>query len=599
MTDQAKTDTLYPEGRNLEQTMKKNDTGSAANGKTMIQGSEMVIRSLIREGVTTIFGYPGGAIMPVYDSMLNHKIKHVLSRHEQGAAHMADGYARTTGKVGVCVATSGPGATNLITGLATAYMDSVPIVAITGQVGTGLLGTDGFQEADTYGLSFPITKHSYCVRRTEDIPAVIKEAFYIARTGRPGPVLIDLPKDVQQKTALYYPPEEEVVLPGYVVPDKVNEADLEAILAEVYRARKPVAYVGGGIISSGASDMLRRFLEKTEIPVTMTLMGLGAVPLYHPLSLGMLGMHGTIYANQAIINADLVLALGVRFDDRVTGRRDRFASSARIVHVDIDEAELGKNIPCHVAVHGNVCNVLEALDQKIDLKRMRDHSGWQGRISEWKTKHPLSYLPRGVKGTHDNISPRYITEQIGEMAGEDAILVTDVGQHQMWAAQYYPCRHPRNFLTSAGLGTMGYGFPAAIGAKFAFPDRPVVLISGDGGFQMNIQELTTAVSHKLHIVIAMFDNQALGMVRQWQNLFHGRRYSSVDLHDNPDFVKIVEAFGGKGRNVHDPEKVRDALEEAFAADGPFLLRFILHNDENVFPIVPAGAGLDEAIGGQE
>ncbi len=569
-------------------------------GRQMLSGADMVIRSLAREGVDIIFGYPGGAIMPVYDALLDHKLTHILTRHEQGAAHMADGYARASGRVGVCMATSGPGATNLVTGLATAYMDSVPLVAITGQVSSALIGTDGFQEADTFGLSFPITKHSYFVSRTEDIPAVMKEAFYIARTGRPGPVLVDIPKDVQQRTALYEPPAAPVVLPGYLVPDKARDEEVRLILDEIYRARRPLLYVGGGAITGGASDVLRRFIECTKIPVTTTLMGLGALPRYHPQSLGMLGMHGSVYANKAVTNADLLLALGVRFDDRVTGRKDRFARNARIVHVDIDPAEIGKNVAAHIGVQADMRCVLEQIVERLDARRLRDYAPWHAQIDAWRTKHPLQSLASGVKGTRDNISPRYIVEEIGRLAGEEAIIVTDVGQHQMWAAQYYPVTRPRGFLTSGGLGTMGYGFPASIGAKFAFPDRTVVLIAGDGSFQMNIQELTTAVSNKIHVVIALFDNQALGMVRQWQNLFHDRRYSSVDLKDNPDFVKVAEAFGGKGRDVHDPEDVTPALQQALASPGgPFLIRFRLHNDENVFPIVPAGAGLDEAIGGEE
>ncbi len=570
------------------------------NGHAMLTGADMVIRSLVKEGVELIFGYPGGAIMPVYDALLDHDLTHILSRHEQGATHMADGYARASGKVGVCVATSGPGATNLVTGLATAYMDSVPLVAVTGQVSSALIGTDGFQEADTFGLSFPITKHSYFVSRTEDIPAVMKEAFFIARTGRPGPVLVDIPKDVQQRTALYNPPEGPVVLPGYFVPAEAKDKEIEVLLDEIYRSRRPLLYVGGGAITGGAADALRRFVEVTRIPVTTTLMGLGSIPRYHPLCLGMLGMHGSMYANKAVTNADFLFALGARFDDRVTGRKDRFARNARIVHVDIDAAEIGKNVPAHVGVRADMRCVLEQLLARIDVKRLRDYAPWHAEIDQWRKKHPLQYLARGVKGARDNISPRYIVEEIGRLAGEEAIVVTDVGQHQMWAAQYYPVTRPRGFLTSGGLGTMGYGFPASIGAKFACPERKVVLIAGDGSFQMNIQELTTAVSNKIHVVIALFDNQALGMVRQWQNLFHSRRYSSVDLKDNPDFVKVAEAFGGKGRDVHDPEDVTGALEQALATEGgPFLLRFRLHNDENVFPIVPAGAGLDEAIGGDE
>ncbi|MBN1417828.1 MAG: biosynthetic-type acetolactate synthase large subunit [Planctomycetes bacterium] len=562
-------------------------------------GAEMVIRSLLAEGVDLAFGYPGGAIMPVYDRLLDHEIRHILPRHEQGGTHMADGYARASGKVGVMLATSGPGATNLVTGLATAIMDSVPIVAITGQVARPLIGTDAFQEADTFGLSFSITKHSYLVRSPEDIPRVIREAFFIARTGRPGPVLIDIPKDVQQATGVYDPPRGEVTLRGYTVPGKAAPRMIESVLAELRRARRPLLYVGGGAIASRATEPLVRLMDRARIPATTTLMGMDAIPRRHPLALGMLGMHGALYANKAVTESDLLIAVGARFDDRVTGRKDRFAAKARIVHLDIDPAEISKNVPAHLQVIGDARQVLEQIDEALDPASLRDFGPWLAEIESWKQLHPLPYYQEDSKGARDDISPRYIVEELGRLAGPDAIVVTDVGQHQMWAAQYYPFEKPRSWLTSGGLGTMGYGFPAAIGAKFAFPERPVIAICGDGSFQMNIQEITTAVAHRLPILVALFDNGALGMVRQWQNLFHAKRYSSVDLVDNPDFVRVFQAFGGEAEEVREPGDVTAAIERGLADGGPYLIRFRLHNDENVFPIVPAGASLDEAIGGAE
>jgi len=572
-----------------------------------MKGAEMVFQSLLEEGVDLVFGYPGGAIMPVYDALLDApNIRHILSRHEQGAAHMADGYARATGKVGVCIATSGPGATNLVTGIATAYLDSVPLVAITGQVPSHLIGTDAFQEADVFGLSVPITKHSYLVRRTVDIPRIFAEAFYIARTGRPGPVWIDIPKDIQLQKGPYLRPKK-VYLPGYDVPGKADPKDIDKIITGLLGCKRPVLYVGGGALASSASDALLTFAHLLGIPVTMTLMGLGAYPSGDELSLGMLGMHGALYANRAVSEADLVIAAGARFDDRVTGRKDTFARRARIIHIDVDPAEHSKNVPAHVMVLGDLRLVLEQTMERIaeETRRnagrtpFRDFSDWRRTIEGWKDLHPLPYFRKESLGTENNISPRYIIEELGRLAGPEAIVTTDVGQHQMWAAQYCPIRRPRSFITSGGLGTMGFGFPAAIGVKLKYPDRPVICITGDGSFQMNIQELTTAVSHRLGIVIALLDNQALGMVRQWQHLFHGKRYSSVDLADNPDFVKVVEAFGGYGRLVTRPEDVTGAIQESLGRDRPTLLRFPIRNDENVFPIVPAGGSNDDAIGDAE
>ena len=562
-----------------------------------MSGAMMVIHCLEAEGADYVFGYPGGAIMPVYDALLDAQtMKHILVRHEQGAAHMADGYARASGKVGVCIATSGPGATNLITGVNTACMDSSPVVAITGQVASHLIGTDAFQEADVFGLSFPITKHSYLVRKTEDIPKTIKEAFYIARTGRPGPVMVDIPKDLQQKRAVFRMPEK-LHLPGYTVPGKADPKMIEAVVAALQACNRPIFYVGGGANSVAAAELLQKIVMKTGIPVTMSLMGLGAFPRYHEYSLGMIGMHGAVHTNRAVDQADLIIAAGARFDDRVTGRVDTFGRRAKIVHIDVDAAEHSKIIKADYPVEGDMrCVLAQILECLEDRGFNKDFSRWRQTIEEWKgTKSHRN----GGPGEPGNISPRYIIEQLGELAGEEAIVTTDVGQHQMWAAQYYPVRRPRQFITSGGLGTMGFGLPAAIGVKFKFPDRPVVCISGDGSIQMNIQEMNTAVSHKLGIVVAIFDNQALGMVRQWQNLFHGKRYSSVDLTDNPDFVKLAEAYGGAGQDVVDPKDVPSAIEKALGRHVPTFLRFRIHNNENVFPIVPAGRGVDDAIEDQE
>lgn len=562
-----------------------------------ITGAEMVIRTLEAEGVDLVFGYPGGAIMPVYDALLDARgLRHVMSRHEQGATHMADGYARASGRVGVCMATSGPGATNLITGIATAFMDSSPVVAITGQVASYLIGTDAFQEADTFGLSSPVTKHSYLIRSTEEIPRVIREAFHIARTGRPGPVMVDVPKDFQLKKGRFHLPEH-LDLPGYRAPGRTDPAIVESIVRAIERAERPVLYVGGGAISSDASGPLRRLVEKTGIPVAMTLMGLGAIPRSHERSLGMLGMHGAYFTNRAIDECDLLIAAGARFDDRVTGNVERFARRATVVHIDADPSEFSKIRRAHIAAQGDLRlileQILEALEGNGGKKARKDISAWHSAIETWKRERPLPM--REGHGEPGAVSPRYIIEQLGAIAGEDAIVTTDVGQHQMWSAQYYPVERPRSWITSGGLGTMGFGFPAAIGAKLRFPRRPVVCISGDGSIQMNIQELNTAVSHRLGIVVAIFDNQALGMVRQWQSLFHGKRFSSVDLKDNPDFVRIAEAYGGAGQDVVDPRDVPSAIEKALGRDVPTFIRFRLRNDEQVFPIIPAGRGTEDTI----
>lgn len=553
-----------------------------------LTGAEALIESLKKEGVEIIFGYPGGAVLPIYDVLYSEKkLKHILVRHEQGAAHAADGYARVTGKVGVCLATSGPGATNLVTGIANAHMDSIPMVAITGQVATPLLGKDSFQEADITGITNPITKHNYLVKRTEDIPLIIKEAFYIASTGRPGPVLVDIPKDLQfKKTDFIYP--EKLDLPAYKPTYKGHPKQIAAAAEAIAASKRPVIFAGGGVIISNAALELKEFAQEIPCPVTTSFMGKGAFPETDEMSLGMLGMHGTAYANYAVQEADLLITIGARFDDRVTGRIDLFAPHAKIIHIDIDPAEIGKNIKALIPIVGDIKNVLNVLIKKVSPKK--DHTVWLKKIEEWKTKHPLAYRKDNI------LRPQHVVEKIWEMTKGDAIICTDVGQNQMWAAQFYKFSLPRTFVSSGGLGTMGFGLPAAIGAQFGAPDKIVVDIAGDGSLQMNIQELTTAVNHKLPIKICLLDNGYLGMVRQWQELLHGRRYSGVDLEDNPDFVKVAEAFGCRALRVTKPEEVEPALRKALEVkDGPVLIDFIINREENVLPFVPAGQPINEMI----
>ena len=562
-----------------------------------LTGSEILLKCLQAEGVHTVFGHPGGVILHTYHVLLDYPIQHILCRHEQTAIHAVEGFYKASGRTGTAMVTSGPGATNTITGLTDALMDSMGIVVFTGQVPTAVMGCDAFQEADVVGTTRTCTKHNFLASKTEDLPRIIKEAYYIARSGRPGPVLVDLPKDVIMGRAEFTGYPSGVSIRSYNPSVNGHPGQVRKAAELIASARRPVIYGGGGIIHADASPELTQLVNLTQIPTTLTLMGLGALATSHPL---WLGMHGTYAANMAMAHADLMIAIGARFDDRVTGKLSEFAKSCKIVHIDIDPTSIRKNVHVDVPIVGDVKRVLTQLNAelaKCSRNWAADLEEWYGQIAEWQRAHPLRY----DQARDGAILPQFAIDEIYKASEAlDPVVSTGVGQHQMWAAQYYPVTRPRGFLTSGGLGTMGYGFPAAIGAKFACPDRTVVLIGGDGGFQMNIQELTTAVSNKIHVVIALFDNQALGMVRQWQNLFHDQRYSSVDLKDNPDFVKVAEAFGGRGRDVHDPEEVTPALEQALAArGGPFLLRFRLHNDENVFPIVPAGAGLDEAIGGGE
>jgi len=551
-------------------------------------GARILVETLIEEGVELIFGYPGGAVLPFFDELHEAPIRFILTRHEQGAAHAADGYARATGKVGVCVATSGPGATNLTTGIATANMDSSPIVAITGQVRTNLIGNDAFQEADTTGITRPITKHNYLVKDVRDLARIVKEAFYIARTGRPGPVLIDLPVDVTL-AQLDGEPDKRMHLPGYRPVREGHPRQIRLAAAAINEAQRPVIYAGGGIIISGASQELRTLAETANVPVTMTLMGLGGFPSDHPLCLGMLGMHGTPTANYAVTASDLIIAIGARFDDRITGRLDAFAPSAKVIHIDIDPSSISKNIRVHIPVVGDAACILRELNRHV---RHAPREAWHAQIAEWKRKHPLTYDSSG-----DAIKPQAVIQELSRLVPEDTIIATEVGQNQMWTAMWYTFRRPRTLITSGGLGTMGFGFPAAIGAQAGCPDRLVVDVAGDGSIQMNIQELATAVTHQLPVKVIILNNGYLGMVRQWQQLFYKRRYSHTRLDGNPDFVRLAEAYGAKGYLVKDPRQVRDALEQTLRTEGPALLDVHVAEEENVFPMVPAGEAIDRMIGG--
>jgi acetolactate synthase-1/2/3 large subunit len=552
-----------------------------------ISGAQALLEGLKREGVEVVFGYPGGALLPISDALYHDTaIRHILVRHEQAAAHAADGYARATGKAGVCLATSGPGATNLVTGLATAHMDSIPVVAITGQVPTAAIGRDSFQEADITGITMPITKHNYLVKNVRDLPRVIKEAFYIASTGRRGPVLIDLPRDVSQAELDFEYPDR-VELRGYQPQAKGHPLMIKKAAELIAGAERPVIIAGGGVIASGAAEELAELAQLINAPVTATLMGKGVFPERDGLSLGMPGMHGTAYANYALNGADVIIAVGMRFDDRVTGKLETFAPNAKFIHIDIDPAEIGKSVQPAVPIVGDVKLVLAALMKRLN---QQDRSQWLAVVQEWKERYPLSYKGNGLK-------PQMIVEQIHDITKGEAIIATEVGQNQMWAAQFYPCQRPRQFLSSGGLGTMGYGFPAAIGAQVAFPDAVVWDIAGDGSIQMNIQELATAVANKLPVKVAILNNGYLGMVRQWQELFFGKRYSCVDLSCGmPDFVKLAEAYGGVGVRVDKEEEVRPALRKAMRLrDRPCLVDFRVSREENVMPMVPAGGSIDQMM----
>ena len=554
----------------------------------MKPGAKILVESLQREGTEIIFGYPGGVVLPIYDELYDSSLRHILVRHEQAAAHAADGYARASGRVGVCLATSGPGACNLVTGIATAYMDSAPIVAITGQVPTNLLGNDAFQESDITGITMPITKHNYLLKSAGDISRVIREAFYIAGTGRKGPVLIDIPKDVSTGLAEDTPLPEKVTLRGYNPTYKGHKRQIDKAVELIVHAERPLIYAGGGVIASDASGELVSLATLLGIPVTTTLMGIGCIPCDHPLNLGMLGMHGTEYANFAVMESDVLIAIGARFDDRVTGKIDTFAPHAKIVHIDIDPAEIGKNKRIDVPIVGDVKAVLQ--DMLSGLKKNNAYEPWLKKIKHWRQHHPLRVKDDG------RLHPQQIIRALSELVKGEAVIVSEVGQNQMWTAQHFCFHHPRTWITSGGLGTMGYGFPAAMGAHFARPDVPVFDIAGDGSIQMNIQEMGTVAANRIPVKVAILNNMYLGMVRQWQELFFDRRYSYTELPP-VEFVKIANAYGIDGMRVDSPDEVLPALRASLDCDGPFVMDFRIEREENVFPMVPAGAAINEMIGG--
>ena len=554
-------------------------------------GSQIIVESLKKEGVETIFNYPGGAVLPLFDELQGAPFQQVLVRHEQAAVHAADGYARATGKVGVVIVTSGPGATNTVTGIATAFMDSVPVVIMTGQVPTLLIGNDAFQEADIIGITRPCTKHNYLVKDIKVLAQTIKEAFYVARSGRPGPVLIDLPKDTLVNSAEFKYPEK-VFIRGYQPTYEGHLGQIQRAVKLVLKSKKPVLYVGGGIISSNASKELTLFAEKLGIPVTMTLMGLGSIPGNHPLSLGMLGMHGTYWANMAVMESDLLIAIGSRFDDRVTGKIEAFAPQAKIIHIDIDPTSISKNVRVDLPIVGDCKRVLSKILSLLEDEEVRTFKAgmdkWHHQIEKFRAIHSMNYEQRDI------IKPQYVIEKIFELTKGDAIISTEVGQNQMWTAQYFPFLRPRTLLTSGGLGTMGYGFPAAMGAQVAFPNKLVIDISGDGSFQMNSQELATVVQYRLPVKVVILNNGYLGMVRQWQEFFYGKRYASVSLEGvSPDFVKLAEAYGAVGLRATKPEEVVPALKKAFSTPEPVIIDFEIDPEENVYPMVPAGEPLNQ------
>ncbi len=559
----------------------------------VLTGAQILMECLKREGVDLIFGFPGGAVIDIYDELPKHPIRHILVRHEQAAVHAADGYARASGKVGVCLVTSGPGATNTVTGIATAYMDSIPMVVFTGQVPTHLIGNDAFQEADIVGITRPCTKHNYLVKNVADLAATIKQAFYLARTGRPGPVLVDLPKDVvNAKTEFSYP--ETISMRSYNPNYSPNRKQLRKAAELITQSVRPVIYAGGGVVSSDSSQELTALAEQYHLPVTTTLMGLGSFPGDHPLWLGMLGMHGTYTANMAINNCDLLISVGARFDDRVTGRVNSFAAKAKIIHIDIDPTSISKNVEVDVPIVADCKHGLAGCLEELAKLKVEDwaakHAEWLDALGQMRASHPLNYAQNGKY-----IKPQWVVEKIHELSNGEAIIATEVGQNQMWAAQFYTYRKPRTLLTSGGLGTMGYGFPAAMGAQFAFPDKLVVDIAGDGSIQMNIQELATVVSYQVPVKIVILNNGFLGMVRQWQELFYNRNYCSTCLHTNPDFVAVAKAYGAEGYRVERPEDLEPTLRAAFAHPGPVVVDVRVEPEENVAPMVPAGAALSEML----
>ncbi len=568
----------------------------ATHESKLMSGAQILLECLVREKVDCIFGYPGGVTLPLYDAMYDHHIRHVLVRHEQNAAFAAEGYVRSTGKTGVCCATSGPGATNLVTGLVDAMMDSIPIVALTGQVSTKLIGSDAFQEADTFGITRSCTKHNFLVKNIADLPQIIHEAFYIAASGRPGPVLVDIPKDVFQAQH-HYTPVSTVHLPGYKVYTEGHAGQIRRAAQMMWEAERPFVYAGGGIIAANASAELRELVEILDVPAVNTLMGLGALPSTHPNFVSMPGMHGSYAANMGMTHADLLIALGVRFDDRVTGRLASFAPHAKVIHIDIDPSEIGKNRAADLPVVGDVKRVLGKLNKNLrelqptmEPLKAAARQAWWKQVRGWKEEHPLT-----PETSDTEIKPQHVMVEIDRLSGGQAIVTSDVGQHQMWAAQFIRFNEPRLWLNSGGLGSMGFGLPAAIGAQFARPDKLVFSIVGDGGFQMSVPELSTIAEHALPIKIVIVNNGYLGMVRQWQTLFYNNRLCSVELNGFPDAEKLAAAYGFRGRTIERPSELRSALDEAVREPGPYLLNVRVSPYENVYPMVPAGAAINEMV----
>jgi acetolactate synthase-1/2/3 large subunit len=561
----------------------------ATKSKKMKTGAQMIVDILIDEGVTMVWGVTGGAILPVYDALFQSrdKIKLFDTRHEQGAVHMAEGFAKSTGKVGVCVVTSGPGATNIVTGLADAYMDSVPLVAITGQVPTSLIGTDGFQEADVVGITRSCTKHNYLVKNIQELPQIVRDAFFIARSGRPGPVLIDIPKDIAAASAeVEIPTKASIPLSKFVPTPDIRQIDKIAEL--IKHAKRPLIYAGGGVINAGASEELYKFARKTNIPVTLTLMGLGAYPATDRQFIDMLGMHGSYRANMALTYCDLLIAIGSRFDDRVTGKLSEFSPNSKKVHIDVDPTSIGKNVNVDAHVLGDMRFILKNLTKKVGSK---DYDAWYEELDGWKSKHPLAYKqdPKGA------VLPQFAIDEVYRITKGDAYVATEVGQHQMWAAQYYKFNKPRRWLTSGGLGTMGFGFPAAIGAAFAHPNATVVDIAGDGSFQMTLQELAIVKEHNLNVKTIVINNKFMGMVKQWQDLFFDKRYAATSIPAQPDFVKLAEAYGIAGYRAETPKETTQVLEEALLKKGPCIVDVVVDAEEHVYPMVPAGGAVKDIV----
>ncbi len=565
---------------------KKDPSGAPGAGTIRKPGSQIIVDILVEQGVDVMFGYLGGVVLPLFDKLYDSPIKFIIPRHEQGGCHMADAYARATGKVGVIIATSGPGATNLVTGLATAMMDSIPLVAITGQVRTSLIGNDAFQEADTTGITRPVTKHNVIVKDVADLADTIREAFYIASTGRPGPVLIDIPVDVQINEADWKGPKE-INMPGYKVRTRGHARQISTAAAAINNSKRPVVYAGGGIILANASDELRTFSEKANLPVTTTLLGLGCFDQTKDESLDMLGMHGSAYANYAVQECDLLIAVGARFEDRVTGKLATFAQKAKVIHIDIDPASISKNVYVDIPVVGDAKDILNELTGAVEHKERKE---WFDTLAKWKKKHPFTYNRRAK-----TIKPQYVIEELCKQTNGDAIITTGVGQHQMWAAQFYKYKYPRQFISSGGLGTMGFGLPAAIGAQLALPDATVIDIDGDSSFNMTLTEMSTAVMYELPIKVCLLNNGYMGMVRQWQELFYGKRYSQSSLK-NPNFAEVAKALGAVGEVVDKKADVPAALERMLAETRPCLVDFHVDREENVWPMVAAGKSLDEMDG---